>query len=204
MEDKSKIDIKKFLLSFNIKEMFNNINKFSIPENDKINFLKNLSDIKVIENNWSAFKIIFEDISNEKKNVFFEENSFLNYINPIIKSAYSYEYKNNDIIYINKSTKTLTRNNFEKFLLKNNQVFHYFLNNEKKLFFMLITKSQRKEVVRLMLDLNLIKRDLFSNEEMILLNKYTNQMEINLNKELLYQELQNKLQNKEKVKKLKS
>ena len=46
---------------------------------------------------------------------------------------------------------------------------------------MLITKSQRKEVVRLMLDLNLIKRDLFSNEEMILLNKYTNQMEINLN-----------------------
>ena len=39
---------------------------------------------------------------------------------------------------------------------------------------------------------------------MILLNKYTNQMEINLNKELLYQELQNKLQNKEKVKKLKS
>lgn len=186
---------KTLMLSYSFKEIFKNSKKsLIIPLEYQENILKHLSDETIFQYNWDGFKSIFNSIDSNLKNAYFTENSILEYFSPALNLAYSYVYKNNQLIYKNKKIIALVKNNFEKFYLKNIELFENMNIKEQKATFEIFLNCGRKELFEYMFK-NFVKinKENYSEEEYEYLLKrgLKSPLKIDFDKYFLFKKLKN-------------
>lgn len=201
--------IKKLLLSWAFKEIFKNTNiDFIIPEKYQEKFIKKLSDEEIIQYNWGAFKKIFKSVNEEVKQEYFKKVDIVEFLLPILKLAYGYEYnkEKNSIVYKNKKKLTLVKNNFEDFFLKNQLIFKEMnLINQKLMFKIFIHQSRKDLFEYLFHNYPEIKKENYTEDEykeIIIINQKSN-MNVDLDKYFLFKKLNTKMTPKIKEKRSK-
>lgn len=198
---------KEFLLSFTIKEMFKySKNKFIIPQEYQIDFLKNLSDKKIFQYNYNTFKKVFKSIDSEIKQNYFNENSVLEFFSPMLELGYAYKFLGGQLIHTTTKLIKPTRNDFEVFFFANKLLFEKLNENEQLNFFKIIVHHGRKELFEYVFhNYASITREKYSQTEYEDLLKKCNKsnMNIDLDKYFLFKKINNKLDSKPKEKRLK-
>lgn len=195
---------KNLFTSIAFSEMFKYAkNKIIIPCEYEDILLENIFKENIIQYKNQTFKKIFNEISVDKKNEFFNKKNILEYFAPFLKLAYSYEYKQGKFIYTNKSQITLVKNDFEDLFIKYNNFFKKININDQKVLLNIFTHHNRKRLALEMIEnFDLMKEDYLDDEFILLQNKLNKSpLEININSYFLNKKLTKNLSTKNKDKK---
>lgn len=199
--------IKNLLLSFWIKNVLEKSSvNIEIPIEYQKKFLSSLSDERIFQYNWRGFKKIFKAIHIEIKKDFFSNKSILEFFSPMIKHAYTYEFKEGILTYKNTKLIKVMRNDFEKFFISNQTIFKNISLIEQKSLFKIFIHHSRKEMFDYMFyQYDEIRKENYSTEEFIdLLNKVKKgNLDVDLEKHFLFKKLNHTLEPKLKEKRIK-